>query len=328
MKTPKLHFLLSALAGALTTPVFALEAPEDNAPPPPPLKHEPAALPRFKLQEDKQAAAEAKTPAEAKDETAFLGVISGELPELLAAHLDLPAGQGIVVRSLVPDGPAVKAGVAVNDVITAVAGKAIGSPAELSAEISSHKAGESVALDLIHKGKAAKADVTLGSRPTELGSNDPQNNSPDLESLPKDLADRVRDAIAGNSAGLNLQFGSDPAKMEEAMRNLQNRLQSGGLNFVDPNTTGKIQTHGSATVRMSDRDGSVEVKSTNGSKEVTVRDHNDKVTWSGPWNSDADKNAAPADVRLRVDSLNLDSNFQGGGLRFNFNRKAADDEDH
>ncbi len=326
MKTRNLHFILSAVAGALTTPAFALEAPEDNAPPPPPLKQEPAALPQFKLQADKQPEAEAKAESEATNETAFLGVISGELPELLAAHLDLPAGKGIVVRSLVPDGPAAKAGVAVNDVITAVGGKAIGSPAELSAEISSHKPGESLALDLIHRGKAGKADVTLDSRPTDLGSTDPQNL--DLESLPKDLADRVRDAIAGNSAGLNLQFGGDPAKMEEAMRNLQNRLQSGGLNMIDPKATGKIQMQGSATVRMSDRDGTVEVKSTNGSKEVTVRDHNDKVTWSGPWNSDADKAAAPADVRLRVDSLNLDSTFQGGGLRFNFNRKAAEDDDH
>ncbi len=326
MKTRKFHFILSVLAGALTTPVFALEAPEDNTPPPPPLQHEPAALPQFKLQADTAAAAEAKTPAEATEEAAFLGVSSGELPELLAAHLDLPTGKGIVVRSLLPDGPAAKAGVAVNDVITAVAGKAIGSPAELSAEISAHKPGESVALDLIHKGKAGKTDVTLGSRPAELGSNDPQNNA--LESLPKDLADRVRDAIAGNSAGLNLQFGGDPAKMEQAMRNLQNRLQAGGLNFIDPNATGKIQMQGSATVRMSDREGSVEVKAVNGAKEVTVRDHGDKVTWSGPWNSDADKAAAPADVRQRVDSLNLDSSFQGGGLRFNFNRKAADDEDH
>lgn len=326
MRTRKLPFFLSVLAGALTTPVFALEAPEDNAPPPPPLRHEPAALPQFKLQADQQPAAEANAGAEAMNDTAFLGVISGELPELLAAHLDLPAGNGIVVRSLVPDGPAAKAGVAVNDVITVVAGKAIGSPAELSAEISSHKPGESVALELIHKGKAVKADVTLGSRPTELGSNDPQNL--DLDSLPKDLADRVRDAIAGNSAGLNQQFGGDPAKMEEAMRNLQNRLQAGGLNMIDPNATGKIQMQSSATVRMSDREGSVEVKSNNGSKEVTVRDHDSKVTWSGTWNSDADRSAAPVDVRQRVDSLNLDTTFQGGGLRLNFNRKAADDEDH
>ena len=70
-----------------------------------------------------------------------------------------------------------------------------------------------------------------------------------------------------------------------------------------------------ATVKMKDQQGSVEVKSNDGSKEVTVRDPQEKITWSGPWDTEQDKAAAPADVRQRVDSLNLDTDFKGKGLR-------------
>jgi hypothetical protein len=64
------------------------------------------------------------------------------------------------------------------------------------------------------------------------------------------------------------------------------------------------------------------VKSSDGSKEVTVRDAQDNVIWTGPWDTEQDKAAAPAEVRKRVDSLNLDTTFKGGGLRFQMNKPA------
>ena len=61
--------------------------------------------------------------------------------------------------------------------------------------------------------------------------------------------------------------------------------------------------------------GSIELNSKDGGKEATVRNKDGKVTWSGPWDTEQDKAAAPADVRARLDKLNLDGNFLGGGLR-------------
>jgi hypothetical protein len=66
---------------------------------------------------------------------------------------------------------------------------------------------------------------------------------------------------------------------------------------------------------MRDQQGSVEVKAMDGGKEVTIRDQQDNVTWSGPWDTAQDRAAAPDDVRQRVQSLNLDSEFSGNGLR-------------
>lgn len=315
MKTNSFSFIKAGLAAVLITPAFALEAPADDAPPPPALAQEAAKLPEIKLQAEADPAAKAQA--------AFIGVVSGEVPEVLADHLALKPGEGVIVRSLVPDGPAAKAGVAVNDVITQVGGQPVGSALEITRQITAHQPGDTVVLDLIHKGKPVKLDVTLGLKPAGMAALEPQSQDPlNLEDIPKELADRVRKAIEGNLGGLDLHLGDDgaqiPPRMEEAMRDLRKRMQGAmGQAFIQPgdDDAGKVQVQGGATIRMKDNQGSVEVKSKDGAKEVTIRDQQDQVTWSGPWDTAQDKAAAPADVRQRVDDLNIDSDFKGNGLR-------------
>lgn len=321
MKTKPSSFITAALAAVLVSPAFALEAPADDAPPPPLVVEKETGLPDIKLQADLP-----KVPVQA----AFLGVVSSEIPDMLADHLDLKPGEGVVIRSLVPDGPAARSGIAINDVITKVAGQPVGTPMELSKEITGHKPGESISLDLIHKGKPATLDVTLGVKPAEMADNAPRTlDQLDLEGLPKELAERVRDAIAGNLGGFEL--GGDeaqiPPRMEEAMRDLQKRMQGalGKAILPDDDVAGKVQVQGGATIKQMDQQGSVEVKAKDGAKEVTVRDQQGNVTWSGPWDTAQDKAAAPADVRQRVDSLNIDNSFKGAGLRLQF-RQAAPPE--
>jgi hypothetical protein len=63
-----------------------------------------------------------------------------------------------------------------------------------------------------------------------------------------------------------------------------------------------------------DEQGSIELKSTDGSKEVTIRDKENNITWTGPWDTEQDRAAAPDDVRQRVERLNLDTRIQGNGI--------------
>lgn len=105
------------------------------------------------------------------------------------------------------------------------------------------------------------------------------------------------------------------------MRELQNRMEGAiadsGFKLPDSNPPGalKLQQQSSATFRMQDADGSVEVKSVDGAKEVTIRDRQNQVVWSGPWDTDQDRAAAPAEVRSRMQGVNLDPKFKGQGLR-------------
>jgi serine protease Do len=71
----------------------------------------------------------------------------------------------------------------------------------------------------------------------------------------------------------------------------------------------------------------VEVKAKDGAKEVTVRDQLGNVTWTGPWDTAQDKAAAPAGIRQRVDTLNIDSSFKGAGLRLQMGKPAPPEAD-
>ena len=322
MKTIPSKFITAGLTTFLIAPVFAIEAPEDDAPPPPLVKQAAAALPQFKLPPDDKPAAPARQATQS--ETAFLGIVSGEVPEYLAEHLDLGKGGGIIVRSMAPDSPAIQSGIAVNDVITMVAGNPVGSQEDLSNQITAHKPGEIVSLSIIHKGKPTKIDVTLGTRPANIVMEDALSvDDMNLETLPKEMADHIRKAIGGLDLKLGGDANSVPPQMEDAIRELHKRMMGGNSpQEPRPQASGNTQSQSSATLKMKDNDGSIEVKSKDGAKEVTVRDQQDNVVWSGPWDSEADQAAAPDSVRARMENLNLDTNTAGGGLRFHFNRKA------
>jgi serine protease Do len=313
MKSESSHWIRTVLTAAMITPALALEAPEDNAPPPV-ARRDAADLPEIKLQPQAMPAPKAQT--------AMLGVVSGGIPEMLVDHLQLQPGEGVVVRSLVPEGPACQAGVKTNDVILKVAGKPVGSPLDISNQIAAHQPGDKITLDLIQKGKTTQLEVTLAVRPQEMAFAEPKPlDQLDLEGFPEDMADRIRKAIEGNLGGLNLQLGGAnlkvPPQMQGAVQQLQLQMQGAmgqGLMMPDAPARGKIKVSG-GTLIMKDPLGSVEVKSSDDSKEITVRDENGKVTWNGPWDTAQDRAAAPAEARERIDRLNLDTDFKGNGLR-------------
>lgn len=311
----KFHMLLTSGIAAGT--VLAIEAPLDDAPPPveavPPIAEAPA------------------EKAALQEQTAYLGVVSSGVPEMLAAHLGLKAGEGIIVSGLMPDGPAAQAGLAVNDVITRIGGEPVGSSEDLTRKVSACKPGDKVRLDLIQSGKPANIDVTLGARPAQMAAPQAgrlnQLNDLNLDGVPRELADRVRRMIEGNLGDVRLDFGQDmqdaAPQFEDAMREMKQRMEKAmqGLQIPDipavPQERG-IQIQQGATLRLMDDQGSIELKSNHGGKEVTVRDKDQKIVWSGPWDTDQDKAAAPEDIRERVERLNFDGD--GNRLRLQFNR--------
>lgn len=318
MKTKSSRWIRVVASIAMTAPAMALEAPEDNAPPP--ARPQAAAkLPEIKLQPQVAPAPKAQS--------AMLGVVSGEVPEMLVDHLQLQSGEGILVRSLVPEGPACLAGIRANDVILKVAGNPVGCPADISNQIAAHQPGDKVTLDLIQKGKRSQLDVTLGVRPQELAAAEPQPLDPlNFDGIPDDMADRIKKAIEGNLGGLNLQLGGAdlqlPPQMEDAVRQLQLRMQGALGQPPDAADRGKIRVQG-GTLIFKDALGSVEVKSNDGSKEITVRDEQGNIAWSGPWDTAQDRAAAPAEARERVDRLNLDTDFKDNGLKLQIPAKPA-----
>lgn len=299
----------------LVTQALALEAPADDAPPPP-AQVEKKALPHFNLN---------APAADDQEKVAFLGVVTSEVPPLLVDHLGLNVGEGVFIQWLEPGSPGAQAGIAVNDVITKVSGQPVGSPKEFSALISGQKPGDSVKIELIHKGKPTTLDIVLGTKRAKVANHPlPPQGQIILDGFSEEIADRIRDAIAGNVRGLNLDQDAAqlPPQLDQAIQKLHLQIQgaAGQAHFALDGAKSGSRT--SASAKVMDDQGSVEVKTNDNSKEITVSDQNGNVTWSGPWDTDQDKAAAPAEVRKRVESLNLDTNFSGSGIRMNLRQVA------
>ena len=327
MKTTIHHKIIPAGFGILAAlPVLAIEPPKDDAPPPPSVKT-PASAPADTRTESYKGDAPVQnpptvgtarkrmvpSPGEEQSSSAFIGIISDDIPESLSAHIGVKAGEGVMIRDLAPGGPAEKAGFAKYDVITHVGGRTVGSPADLSREIAAGKPGDEIPIDFLHLGTKSSKTVKLETRPESAGRpmNSRQFGHLDLDDMPDGQADRIRDMIEKQLQGMmrdsreleNFGFRREPARPRD-----NGQEHGGGLRG--------FQFKQDATFRLMDNDGSIEMKSRDGSKDVTVRDHEGRETWSGPWNTEEEKAAAPKDIRQRIDKFNFDDGFAGGGFRF------------
>lgn len=308
-------FKLAGLLSASALRASAIEAPpeEPQAAPAAPEEQPAGKVEQMPLQQDKAAV------------SAYLGLGSSQVPEVLSVHLGLKGGEGVLVRVLDPEGPATKAGFTVNDVITKIDETAVGSHADLTRQVSGKKPGDQISIDYIHEGKPGNRKVILGERADRavaMGGGDKALDNL-LEAMPEDQAKRIRETIerslkgADGLQGMLQQQGQAAApEMDKAIQEMQKRVErmlgGAGAGAVLPK---QMNFMSESTIRLLDDKGSVELKSKDGGKEVHVLDKEGKETWSGPWDTEQDKAAAPADVRSRIERLNIDMDFKGNGLR-------------
>lgn len=309
---PAIPTLLLAAPCAL-----AIQPPADDAPPPPPVNAEvqPAA-----------EAVEIQAPKPAAQ--GFLGITCDVIPDVLNAHLDLPDDKGVLVLAVMPQSPAATAGILTHDIILSIDDEPVATHEELSEKTLARKPGDTVRVQLLRKGRTIDVDAILGERlDADALLLAPQRNPLEnllFDGMPMDQANRLRDLIERNQRALGDAGGMfndngflDALRgMEEQMRNLLDAPPNDDEDIQGP--FGRVRMNVGATVRLMDEHGSVEIKSADDSKEVTVRDRENEIIWSGPWDTDQDKAAAPPDVRERIERLNLEDGIHGGGLRFNF----------
>jgi len=113
-------------------------------------------------------------------EHAFIGISGGTVTSELAKALNLPVDEGVIVQSVVKDGPADKAGLEAGgteaqingeqvrlggDIITEVDGEKLKSMDQLVEIIQGHEPGDELQLNLLRDGQEKTADVTLGTQP-------------------------------------------------------------------------------------------------------------------------------------------------------------------
>ncbi|WP_038171980.1 PDZ domain-containing protein [Verrucomicrobium sp. BvORR106] len=110
-------------------------------------------------------------PATPPVPTTWLGVATDEAPEEVRAQLPaLAPGTGVLVRSVVPDSPASKAGLQRYDILAKLDDQLLVNPSQLRALVSGRKEHDTIKLTLVRNGKDQVLEVKLGIR---LGGDDP-----------------------------------------------------------------------------------------------------------------------------------------------------------
>lgn len=88
-----------------------------------------------------------------------------ELPPALRARLGVSGTQALIVVSAVPQGPADAAGIMLGDTLLSLDNEPLADVEDLTAALTSERAGKVVKVSFIRGGQLVSADVTLGERP-------------------------------------------------------------------------------------------------------------------------------------------------------------------
>jgi len=116
----------------------------------------------------------------------YIGAQIQDLSDEMAGAWGLNGRKGAVVASLVPGGPAARAGAEPGDVVVSVNGHAVAGASELTREVAKVRAGDTLHLDVFRNGKPRTLDVLAGLRPSEeqlaknggIGGEDESDASP------------------------------------------------------------------------------------------------------------------------------------------------------
>jgi C-terminal processing protease CtpA/Prc len=96
----------------------------------------------------------------------YIGVSLSSLDEALRTHLNLPAGQGVLVDSIVDKSPAATVGIKPHDIILEFAGAKIDAPEKLAAQVQAAK-DQPVTLKVLREGRTLKIEITPAARKVE-----------------------------------------------------------------------------------------------------------------------------------------------------------------
>ncbi len=95
---------------------------------------------------------------------AWIGVYTQTIDEDLMEAFELQSDEGVVIKMVVPDSPAEKAGLDEGDIIISVNGKNLDDAEGLVDVVRGHKPGEEITMNVIKDGKDEQISLVLGNR--------------------------------------------------------------------------------------------------------------------------------------------------------------------
>lgn len=264
---------------------------------------------------------------------ARLGIVPGTVPQAVVAQLELSGFPGVLVTRIMPDSPAAKAGLKENDVIVKLGDISLSGPQSVTEALTDKVPGDKITAVFYRKGKRETADITLdgGTLSAEeilAAQGDPRTQPRVVPSVRRQMAPPA--GMAGRSALpqriLDMQqmmddFLKDSAIDDSRMDDIISRMDLTpgaaqmlrslqGLHQMPMPPMGKVSGggHSSSSVQMSDAKGTIVVSSSSQTgTTVHVTDASGKVLYSGPYNTQEEKEAVPEAVRERL--KHIETNF-------------------
>jgi serine protease Do len=131
----------------------------------------------------------------------YMGVTLEALTPDLAQAFGVKEAHGAVVGDITADAPGAKAGLKSGDVITAIDGKRVEGPDDLTMEVISRAPGTTVTLDVVRNGQPMRVSVTLGQRPGGVDWDQPNRRGRDNN----DNDDNNADMSNGSARGIGVE---------------------------------------------------------------------------------------------------------------------------
>ncbi len=203
----------------------------------------------------------------------WIGVSIQPVTSDIAESLGLKGSNGALVAEPQADSPAIKAGIAAGDVITAVNGVALKDARDLARTIGSMPPGSSVRLTVLQKGQEKTITLTLGELPNQQREARvvPGSRAPSGTSVPRlglTLAPASEVAGSGSEGVVVTNVDPNGVGAEHGLKTGDVILEAGGKKVASPadirNVLGDAQKDGRRTVLM-------RIKSGDGTKFLALR---------------------------------------------------------
>jgi len=248
-------------------------------------------------------------PAE-KEKVTYLGVETAPVSRTLRAQLGLPRDTGLVVTNVLEKSPAADL-LQEDDVLTRLDDQILVNTPQFGVLVRAKKEGDEIKLTVMRAGKELTVKVRLAVHEVpkmadtsfkRIGpgggdwqgflSGDFPSGLERLRELPGMGADEARDVL----------------RMIGRERENGTWLAGPSVNIVARKGQGStILDLPKSNISYSDDDGSIEIKSDDNQRSLTVKNAKGEVAFSGPITTEEQRNKLPADIKKRLEILDNDS---------------------
>jgi serine protease Do len=245
----------------------------------------------------------------------FLGVETSQVPSVVSEQLGLAKGFGLVVDYVVPNGPAAAAGIQQNDILKMLNDQILIEPSQLRKLLQTFSEGTEVTLTILRKGQEQKVTVKLTKKEVpQRHSWNPEDKHEwqwdfdevgDLGERMQSLKEQLQEQLGDTQHGV---IREGVLKAREAARRAREDARRAAREIrILSSDNGALKATkidlGKAQIVFSDDKGEMKLETVDGKKQLTAKDPQGKLLFSGPIETKEELDKVPGEIRQRYETL-------------------------